>query len=255
MTGPTTLVGIDNTAGNAGPKRALYDFGSSGIRTVGVNPQSGLAYIDGLAFYSHHPDLGGGFASVDSTCSGIGSNAMLSGSTPWIGWANADADLVIDDLWHNDALAGSAAPAVSASRFADRVARYRSIRSDIDIVLVMMWDAPGIDENADLGLGFTFNDYRTAMRAAAATAGVALFDLSTYGTPDSGWFRSDGIHHNDTGYSEWLPLLDTFLATEFIDPPASAPLVFGGSPVVDVRIGSEPVDRLALGANILWDRA
>lgn len=249
LAGPTTVLHVDNATADVGPTRAVYDYGSLGVRSVGVNPQEGLAYIDSVTFHTTHPDTGAGFASVDSTCSGIGSDAMLSGSAPWTGWASTGADLVIDDLWHNDALAGSATPAQSASRFADRVARYRSIRADIDIVLVMMWDAPGVDETADLGLGYTFEDYRAAMRTAAATAGVAVFDLSTYGTPDSGWFRADGIHHNDTGYAEWLGLLDAWLADSLAAP---LPARLGVLPVADARLGSTSVQAILLGTSPIW---
>ena len=217
--GPTSLMSIDTTAGDTGPKRAIYDYGSSGIRTVGLNPQTGGAYMDAIAFHQTHPDTGAGFASADSTCAGIGSNAMLSGSAPWMGWAQAGADLVIDDLWHNDAVAASATPSVSASRLADRVGRYRAIRADIDIVLVMLWNVPAFGPNDDLGLGYSLNDYRTALLAQAASLNIKVLNLADYeASPPSGWFRADGVHHNDTGYAQWLGHLDTFLHTEIVDP-------------------------------------
>lgn len=210
--GPVTLLTIDTTAGDTGPKRAIYDYGSLGSREVGLNPQMGLAYVDSIAFHQTHPDTGAGFAVIDSTTAGISSNAMGSGSTPWMGWPQAGADLVIDDLWHNDALGAVDVPAVAAGRFADRVGRYRSIREDITIVLLMMWDVPGIGANDDLGLGYSFNAYRAAMSTAATTAGVAVLNLADLEpTPNAGWFGIDGIHHNDTGYAEVADRIDTFL--------------------------------------------
>ena len=214
LAGPTTLATIDTTAGDAGPgKRFVFDYGSIGARTVGVNPQTGLAIVDSIAFYQTHPDTGPGFAIADSSCPGIGSNAALTGSAPESAWPNTGADLVIDDLWHNDYIGDQADPATSAARFIDRVDAYRAMREDIDIVLVMLWNAPLINPVTPNGLGYTIGDYRAAMLAAAASSEVEVFNLADHGTPDAGWFTADGVHHNDSGHAQWVGLLDTFLAS------------------------------------------
>lgn len=218
LAGPSTLMTVDNTSVDAGPKRAIYDYGSLGSRSVGVNPKFGYAYIDAVVFHQTHPDTGSGFANADSTCSGIASNAMGDNSVPWMGWPQAGADLVIDDLWHNDAIAASATPDLCASRFLARVGRYRATRPDIDILLVMMWNVPSVDPTVDLGLGYSFNDYRSAMLAVAASAGVAVFNLhALLPDPPSEWF-DDGTHCNDTGYTEIANRLDAALEATFMDP-------------------------------------
>lgn len=213
--GPVNLLSIDTDAGDGGPKRAIYDYGTSGIRDIGLISYDGLAFGDSIAVHETHPETGPGFAVYDSTGAGQVSSDQASGTASWRGWASAAADLVIDDLWHNDFLAGAATPSVSAARLTARIGRYRAIRADVDVVVMLYWSTAGISETTPNGLGYTFADYRAAIASAAATAGAVVFDLrSLVGTAPASWLASDGVHPNDTGYDQLLTRLDGFLAAQ-----------------------------------------
>lgn len=203
-----------NTAtGGAGVrpgKRAIHDFGSVATRTIAVYCNVNGVIIDGVTLYTSSPAVG--VTTLDASASGAGSNMAMSGTASWNGWQNMDADLVIDDLWHNDFLANGATPSVSAARMGERIDRYRAISSTIDIAVVMVWNMPAINGTSQNSLGYTLDQYRQAIRAICYTKGVWIFDLSRYQTANAGLLVADQVHPNDSGHERIATLLDEFLA-------------------------------------------
>lgn len=241
MGNPVTLQTVANNVVD-GIQRVVVDAGSISTRNWAVNTQTKTAYIDSITVTNTHPDSGPGFVSIDSTCSGIGSNAAVSGSALWAGWGQANPHLILDDLWHNDYMGAMNEPSVTNQRFKDRLARYREIRSDIDVAVLGMWVPPSVNPTEPNSLGYSFINYRDAIRQACWDTGARFCDLNDSGiTQKSSWFRSDGVHLNDTGYDKAMVFIEEWIHDQYFDPTGWPVLMGDGSAaLMFIKIDQNP---------------
>lgn len=244
------LVGpvYDTSTGGAGirpGKRFVYDFGSNDTRTVAIMCHANGVIVDGVTFYGTDPEAG--ITILDASASGLASNGATDTSASWHGWQNMDADLIIDDLWHNDYLGNSATPAVSAARMVDRIDRYRAIRADIDIIALMIWDIPGHNDSTENSLGHTFGEYRDAIRQVCYEKAVWKLDLSRYMSADVSMLIADQIHLNDAGQEQLAVIIEQFMG-EIAE--GNETQINETSPVA-MHVGSNRVDRVYHGDHLV----
>lgn len=248
--GNPIFIGSPHDPGVGGPgvrpgKRLFHDFGSLATRTIAIYCNADGVAVDGVTLYTSTPAVG--VTTLDSSAAGAASNAAMSGSASWLGWQYMDADLVIDDLWHNDYLANSAAPNVSATRMGQRIDRYRAIRSDIDIVAFMVWNLPAHDDTTTNSLGYTLGQYRSAIRQICHDKGVWILDLSRYQSADASLLVADQVHPNDIGHELLASIVDTFLAGVAEGNQFHAGAVAPSA----AYIGATRVDRVYQGSHLI----
>lgn len=248
--GNPIFVGLPFSTATGGPgtrpgKRFFHDFGSLTTRTVGIYCNNNGIIVDGVTMYTSTPTTG--VTILDSTAAGAASSAATSGSASWIGWQNMDADLVIDDLWHNDFLASAATPSVSAARMGERIDRYRAIRSDIDIVTIMVWDLPTINGTTTNSLSYTLDQYRSAIRQICRDKNVWILDLSRYQSATADLLVADQIHPNDNGHELFATIVDTFIAGV---AEGNQVLADAAAPAA-AYLGATRVDRVYHGSHLL----
>lgn len=196
-------------------------LGAHGTHTLRLTATGGQVVVGGPVVYDG--DKAAGVTMWDCTHTGYASGNF--GTDQSNGWANFAPDLVIYDLFNNDFLLTSTAPATTAARFASFIG---SIPGTPTVVLLIPYDVPSLQGTN--GGGYTFQQYIDAMTAQAASLNAVVFNLRNYypSVPTS-YIASDGVHPSDAGHVEFAHALDQFLAGVTVTPTSTGSGAGGGT--------------------------
>lgn len=180
-----------------------YTLGLPATYTVRLTAVGATVGVDGLVVF--HGDYDAGLSYWECTRGGATSAffqpapAAIHGASD--GWANANLHLVIDSLYGNDYLepGGVATPSTVVTRLQARVARYKALANNPDVILLLYWGLSTY--NGDNSLGYNHDDYRVAIKAVADDEGCKIINLyDIYGMAPGSYFSGDGLHPNNTGH-------------------------------------------------------
>ena len=214
-----TAVSI-NTAGTyANAQKTNIPLYTPGSHTIKITAVSGTSYISGLTVYNgdetkgvHMYDSGHtGWLSADPLTDLALFNAALGIVAP---------DLVIIELGLNDA-GSSVSTSTFQTNIQSLVTSIQTLTKDPSILLIASYE-PSAGNLA----GNTWANYVTALSnvAAADPTNVGFLDLSAImpvaDTSGTGYYRTDGLHPNDSGHVYIASLVAQMLGASATTPAA-----------------------------------
>lgn len=190
--------------------------GGVGTYTVRATSGSTQGIVDGPVIYNGD-HTGGGLIAYDCSRTGAQSN-LIAVDDIINGWPAIQPHLVVDDqVGSNDFLDAARNPTAVVGFLNTRLDAYAALTSSPTVVILVPWRlAATAGTNA---LGFTYEQYITAVKSACAShayaASIKVLDLQDiYPTASSqAWHDADGLHPNNTGHQQIADALVAFIGT------------------------------------------
>lgn len=210
------ILTIDADTGYSPGEIQRISLGAAGSHTVRITSTGSLALVDGIMVYNG--DDTAGVTYWDCTRTQY-TNASFKTSLDYQqGWPKFLPHLVVDDLVGTNEYLNNVdgTPAQVQTDLGTRFTTYKGLASRPTVVLLVPLRGSAIGAGAN-GRGYTWDQYVTVAKAAAASAGVITLDLNDYysGVSKTGWFDADNLHPSDTGHQK---MADALVATVGMNP-------------------------------------